>query len=176
MVKRRAATYTAQRRHHIGLPVAVSLPWGKYERHAHLFWRIRALLWLPLLVIGWALARGIGLLAGAAIAILIEAMFSYRKPKGERSMPTPADGNAREEARSALQRWATEAVPSPGGWQPPSGCLPAWNWAPPDGMRPRLDRVPSWVQTWYKTPFVDRYARAWMWRHGGWDVLPPSTS
>lgn len=35
-------------------------------------------------------------------------------------------------------------------------------------------RVPGWVRSWYRTPFADRYAHAWMWRHGGWDILPPS--
>ena len=45
---------------------------------------------------------------------------------------------------------------------------------PPDGLRPRLDRVSLWVRLWYRTPFVDRYAHAWMWAHGGWNVLPPT--
>lgn len=156
--------------------MTISLPWGRYERQARLFWRIRILLWLPLLLIGWALFRGVGLVAGAALAVLFEAGFSYRKPNGQRGVPTVASSHAREEARAAQERWSTEAIPSPGGWQPPPGRLPAWNWAPPDGLRPRLDRVPRWVQTWYAMPFIDRYAYAWMWRHGGWDVLPPSTS
>jgi hypothetical protein len=24
----------------------------------------------------------------------------------------------------------------------------------------------------YRTPLIDRYAYAWMWWHGGWDVIP----
>ncbi len=61
-------------------------------------------------------------------------------------------------------------VPSPGGWTPPVGVLAAWNWTPPGGLRPRLERIPRWVRVWYRLPFIDRYAHAWMWRHGGWDV------
>jgi hypothetical protein len=30
-----------------------------------------------------------------------------------------------------------------------------------------------WVRVWYGLPLVDRYAHAWMWAHGGWEV-PPS--
>jgi hypothetical protein len=28
------------------------------------------------------------------------------------------------------------------------------------------------VRVWYELPFIDRYARAWMWHHGGWEVAP----
>jgi hypothetical protein len=60
---------------------------------------------------------------------------------------------------------------SPGGFTAPPGTLPAWNWVPPGyGISPRWDRVPWWVQAWYWTPFVDRWAYAWMWRHGGWEI------
>jgi hypothetical protein len=31
-----------------------------------------------------------------------------------------------------------------------------------------------WVQVWYELPLIDRYAHAWMWSHGGWEVRPPS--
>jgi hypothetical protein len=62
--------------------------------------------------------------------------------------------------------WATRAAPSPGGWSEPG--------EPPQGMVPRLDRVPWWVRVWYQTPFLDRSARAWMWSHGGFDVIPRS--
>ena len=69
-----------------------------------------------------------------------------------------------------------EFVPSPGAWQPPAGTRPAWNWIPPDhGLTPRLDRVPGWVRMWFRTPFFDRFAYTWMWDHGGWDIVPPSS-
>jgi hypothetical protein len=64
-------------------------------------------------------------------------------------------------------------VLSPGGWSPPPGRLPAWNWLPPGGATPRLDLAPWWVRVWYQLPFIDRYAHAWMWRHGAWEVRPP---
>ena len=64
-------------------------------------------------------------------------------------------------------------VLSPGGWSPPPGKLPAWNWLPPGGASPRLDLVPLWVRAWYQLPFIDRYAHAWMWRHGAWEIRPP---
>src|SRR6266498_5639670 len=69
-----------------------------------------------------------------------------------------------------------ERVPSPGGWTPPSGARPAWGWVPPGGAVPRVDLMPWWVRLWYQTPFIDRFAHAWMWRRGGWEVLPPSGS
>jgi hypothetical protein len=64
-------------------------------------------------------------------------------------------------------------VPSPGGWTPPPGVIPAWNWTA-SGIEPRLDRIPRWVRVWYRTPLIDRWAYAWMWKHGGWDVAPRS--
>lgn len=60
--------------------------------------------------------------------------------------------------------WETHAHHSPGGWSRPSEA--------PQGMLPRLDRLPWWVRVWYHTPFLDRRAREWMWAHGGFDVLP----
>ena len=38
---------------------------------------------------------------------------------------------------------------------------------------PHLDLVLLWVGAWYQLPFIDRYVRAWMWRHGAWEVRPP---
>lgn len=35
-----------------------------------------------------------------------------------------------------------------------------------------MDRVPRWVRFWFKTPILGRFAYAWMWDHGGWDVVP----
>jgi hypothetical protein len=139
-----------------------------------LFWRIRILLWLPLLAGGWFVLRAYGLLAGAAVAVLIEAKTSYRKRDGRRAAPVAVRNDTRRTAPTSP--WETGATPSPGGWQSPPNRLPAWNWLPPGGIRPRLDRVPHWVRLWYRTPFIDRYAHAWMWRHGGWDVLPPANS
>ena len=56
-----------------------------------------------------------------------------------------------------------------------TGVLPAWNWLPSEGVAPRLDLVPWWAWVWYHLPFIDRYAHAWMWRHGAWEVRPPDT-
>jgi hypothetical protein len=64
-------------------------------------------------------------------------------------------------------------VPSPGGWNPPSGVRPGWNWVPPGGAVPRVDLMPRWVRLWYHTPFIDRFAHTWIWRRGGWEVVPP---
>jgi hypothetical protein len=90
---------------------------------------------------------------------------------------TVRSGLSPEAVRAAQQEGRRQAalprVPSPGGWTAPRDVLPAWNWAPPSGMTPRLDRSPRWVRLWYRVPFADRYAHAWMWRHGGWDVVPP---
>jgi hypothetical protein len=71
---------------------------------------------------------------------------------------------ARSEALDAL--WETQAAPSPGGWSEPG--------EPPQGVVPRLDRVPWWVRVWYYTPVLGRSASAWMWSRGGFDVLPRS--
>jgi hypothetical protein len=154
----------------------IELPWGRYERMAYLFWRIRIPLWLVLGAGGWALFRDVGVVLGAVAAYVAEGLLSYRQPSGQR----PALANAEESAAARAQaqwierRWETEAAPSPGGWRPPAGARPAWQWAPPDGLRIRLDRVPLWVRLWYRTPIVDRHAHSWMWEHGGWDVLPPA--
>jgi hypothetical protein len=171
-MKRGSATYTSRQRYRLAFPRAISLPWATYERNACLFWRIRILLWLPMLAAGWFVLRGYGLIVGAAVALLIEAKTSYRNHDGRRAAPFAVRNNTRRTAQPT-SRWEADATPSPGGWQPPRDRLPAWNWLPPGGIRPRLDRVPRWVRLWYRTPFIDRYAYAWMWRHGGWDVVPP---
>ena len=64
------------------------------------------------------------------------------------------------------QLWATQAAPSPAGWSEPG--------EPPQGVVERLDRVPWWVRFWYYTPLLRRAARAWVWSHGGFDVIPRS--
>ena len=83
-------------------------------------------------------------------------------------------GLSRYEGPSRTTQEAPGSVPSPGGWEVPPGLRPMWDWTPPGGGRPRLDRVPAIVRAWYELPFVDRYAHAWMWHHGGWDIASPS--
>jgi hypothetical protein len=61
---------------------------------------------------------------------------------------------------------------SPGGWSAPPGRIAAWNWTPPGGAAPRPDRAPRWVRVWFHVPLADRWAYAWMWRHGAWEVEP----
>lgn len=157
-------------------PRGVTFPWGHYERYMHTFWRIRILLWLAVATAGWALAGAAGVMGGLAAAYVIEGAVSFRRaaspstPRPRAAGPTDAEVVA---GQAHARRWETEAVPSPGGWRPPQGVLPAWSWTPPDGITPRLDRVPALVRVWYRTPLLDRYAYAWMWEYGGWDVLPP---
>jgi hypothetical protein len=74
-----------------------------------------------------------------------------------------SDWGAWFEAMEALE--ATQAVPSPGGWSEPG--------EPPQGLTVRLDRMPWWVRVGYHIPLLNRSASAWMWSHGGFDVLPP---
>jgi hypothetical protein len=162
------ATYRRRRY----LPEGMWLPWGRYERHAHLFWRIRIPLFVGLAALGWLVWRSPGAVIGLVAAALVEAGFSYRRQGAGRPAPTPvASGPAR---REAIDNYLRALAPSPAGWESPRGVIPMWNWTPTGGGQPRLDRVPRWVRAWYHTPFVDRYAHAWMWRHGGWDILPPS--
>lgn len=52
--------------------------------------------------------------------------------------------------------------------------LPAWNGLPPGGASPRPDLMPVWVRVWYRSPLADRFAHAWMWHRGGWEVLSPA--
>lgn len=61
---------------------------------------------------------------------------------------------------------------SPAGWVVPDGLLAAWDWLPPGGASPRLDLAPRWLRCWYWTPFVDRWAHAYMWRRGYYEVDP----
>ncbi len=69
--------------------------------------------------------------------------------------------------------WVDGAL-TPGGFVAPPGVLPGWDWAPEGyGLAPRLDRVPRRVRVWYGAPWVDRWAAAWMWHHGGWELVPP---
>jgi hypothetical protein len=90
-------------------------------------------------------------------------------------------GGANDRLRLRRETWQQASrpveaarVPSPAGWAVPPGVRPAWNWTPPSGLAPRLDRAPRWVRWWYRTPLLDRYAHAWMWWHGAWDVEAPA--
>ena len=147
----------------------------RYTRRRRLFWRIRIPLWLAGAAGGWAITGArwgaVGAASGVAAACLAEAVFCVRRAAADaRARLTPERIAA---MRAHARRWDSEAERSPAGWPVPGGVLPGWNWVPPSGIRERLDRVPAWVRLWYRTPFADRYAYAWMWRHGGWDVLPP---
>lgn len=150
-----------------------------FARHA--YWR--RLRW-PIRILAWLVTAGLASLAGWQYAVLgplaFETWFVVMLVRddhrlGPISRPVPAENSARvaairaEHARLA----ALPRVPSPGGWSPPDGVLPAWNWLPPPGVEPRMDRVPAWVRLWYGTPLVDRYAHAWLWHQGGYDVVPP---
>lgn len=65
-----------------------------------------------------------------------------------------------------------DRVLSPGGWDVPAHRLAAWDWLPDGGGAPRLDLAPWWLRCWYRTPLVDRWAHACLWRRGCWEVLP----
>lgn len=91
-----------------------------------------------------------------------------------------AECESQEEMQVVLRAWVqandvfwAAALPSPAGWEAPDGRRPGWDWTPPDGLRPRPERMPLWVRAWYHTPFAHRMAYEWMWHHGGFDVLPP---
>lgn len=148
----------------------------------------------PVRIFAWVLSAAAASLAGwrysaagpAALEVTFLAVVVARYPAAKRQwrrqvqeaksrpepVASPADDALRREAR---RQAALPRVPSPGGWSVPQDVRPAWNWTPAPGITPRLDRVQWWVRLWYRTPFVDRYACAWMWRHGGWDVVPPET-
>jgi hypothetical protein len=95
--------------------------------------------------------------------------WSWRQPRRKYCRPASMRGVRVQRIGEVPE---SGRVPSPGGWTVPPGVRPAWNWTPPPGITPRPDRVSLWVRLWYYTPLLDRYAYAWMWRHGGWDVVP----
>ena len=111
------------------------------------------------------------LLVGGAIAAG-SALFARGQRRGGWVLGPYRIGVGRAGGSSRTKQERPGSVPSPGGWEVPSGVLPMWDWTPPGGGQPRLDRVPTVVRAWYELPFLDRYAHAWMWRHGGWDVSP----
>jgi hypothetical protein len=140
--------------------------------------------WQPR-VLGWLVTGGLASIAGweyiplgplaFEIAFMISIALDNRRV---RRLPAPTAVNlddrvARAHRAEARRQAALPRVASPGGWEPPAGVLPAWNWTPPCGIHARLDRVPLWARVWFGTPLVDRYAHSWLWRHGGWDVVSP---
>jgi hypothetical protein len=149
-----------------------STAWGRRVDNPFVLVPLRTLVW-------GASIRGVTksswrrcLLSGGGLAVgsvLVEGSHRSRPLWG-----LGPRGRARPSATSHIER-STDVVASPGGWVVPTGSLPMWDWLPPGGGRPRLDRVPLPVRLWYELPYLDRYAHAWMWRHGGWDVAP-STS
>ena len=155
-------------------------PFSWFLRHA--YWR--RLRW-PVRILAWLVTAGLVSIAAWQYAVLgpvaFELVFMISVLADERRVrrlpgPVALDENSPRLAdiRAEIQRQAAmPRVPSPGGWSAPRGVLPAWNWTPPPGVEPRLDRAPRWARLWYGTPLVDRYAHAWLWRHGGWDVVPP---
>jgi hypothetical protein len=155
-------------------------PVSWFLRHA--YWR--RLRW-PARILAWLVTAGLVSIAGWQYAVLgpvaFEAAFVMSVLAEERRVrglagPVAPDENSPELAtiRDEVRRQAAmPRVPSPGGWSAPAGVLPAWNWTPPPGVEPRFDRAPLWARVWYGTPLVDRYAHAWLWYHGGWDVVPP---
>jgi hypothetical protein len=141
----------------------------------------------PPRILGWLVTGGLVGIAGwqyipvgpvtFEAAFLISVAMDARRARG---LPGPVavdaeDPRAQARRAEARRQAALPRVPSPGGWDPPPGVRPAWNWTPPSGITVRLDRVPLWARLWYSTPLLHRYAQAWLWRRGGWDVVSPET-
>jgi hypothetical protein len=134
----------------------------------------------------WVVTAALGSLAGWQHAVGGPVVFEVavllvmvRDERRTRSTPGPVprasdDPVVQAGLAEARRQAALPRVVSPGGWVAPSGARPAWNWTPPAGVELRLDRMPLWARVWYGTPLVDQYARAWLWHHGGWDVIPPT--
>ena len=132
---------------------------------------VRALVWGAGVRGATRARRRTSLLVGGAIAAG-SALFARGQRRGGWVLGPYRIGVGRAGGSSRTKQERPGSVPSPGGWEVPSGVLPMWDWTPPGGGQPRLDRVPTVVRAWYELPFLDRYAHAWMWRHGGWDVSP----
>jgi hypothetical protein len=147
-------------------------------------WSVRILAWVlsaaGASLAGWRYSPvGPVALEAAFFAVVLArypaAMRQWQRNMQEaRSRPEPAASPADDAIRREARRQAAlPRVPSPGGWTVPPRVRPAWSWTPAPGITARLDRVRWWVRLWYRTPFVDRYACAWMWHRGGWDAVPP---
>lgn len=140
-------------------------------------------------IVAWLVCAGLASLAGWKYAVLGPVGFEFlflimflitmlADARRLRGLPGPVALDkhsplAQQVMSEAGRLAALPRVASPGGWGVPAGARPAWDWTPPPGIEPRLDRAPVWVRLWYGTPLVDRYAHAWLWYHGGWDVIPP---
>jgi hypothetical protein len=141
----------------------------------------------PVRLVAWLLAAGIASLAGWQYALLGPLAFEVvyliavaADVRRVRHLHGPVALHkhgplVRALRAEASRQAALRRVASPGGWTAPAGVRPAWNWTPPPGIEPRLDRVPVWARVWYGCPLIDRYAHAWLWYHGGWDVIPPES-
>ena len=169
-----------------------SVTWGPLSgRSRWLVWRLlgpachhRARLRWPVRIAAWIGAAGIASLAGWQFSPLGPLAFEsalvalsvrhFRRRSASCPVPaSPHDLAVIAAHRAEARRQDALRVPSPGGWTAPPGVLPAWNWVPEPGIVPRPDRMPLRVRLWYGTPLADRYAHAWAWRHGGYDVVPP---
>jgi hypothetical protein len=171
-MRRRTLTYSAR---------SWQVRWPALRYWHDSFIRLR---W-PLRILGWLAAGSLAGLAGWQFIPLGPVVFEVgvtltfaraeRRVRG-RSRPVSLhdrDPLAAAMRAEALRDAALPRVASPGGWSAPAGVRPAWNWTPPgSGVALRLDRVPLWARLWYHTPLLDRYAHAWLWYHGGWDVIP----
>jgi hypothetical protein len=156
------------------------LRWFYRHRYwSRLRWPVRTLAWLVtaslVSIAGWQYVV-LGPVAFEAV-FLASVLADERRVRGLPGPVALAENSPRLAAiRAEIRRQAAlPRVPSPGGWSPPAGVRPAWSWTPPPGLEPRLDRAPVWVRIWYGTPLADRYAHAWLWHHGGWDVVPPES-
>lgn len=98
--RRRRYARTARRQRLLGglsLPHVIQLPGGRrFERQVYLFWRIRLPLWALFGLAGWLFLGWLGAVIGLVAAILVEVLFSFRRPHGLRPMrsspPPPARG------------------------------------------------------------------------------------
>lgn len=81
------------------IPMVVKLPSGRrLERTVYLFWRVRIPLWVVLGTGGWLVLGWLGVVVGLAVAMVLEAAFSYRglsrggPATGSRPGSPPPDG------------------------------------------------------------------------------------
>lgn len=96
-------------------------------------------------------------------------------------VPAPWRGRLTREEVDALvsaqhELWRAHGGSSPAGWKPPPVKMPGWNWLPPEGAHRHPNRLPRWVRTWKRIPLAGRWARAWMWHHGRFQVIPPQAA